>query len=316
VKASGALRAWPIWAVVIPVAVWVPIRLFGLESDYPLVPLMAFTPYIAIAALFACGLAVVLRNWAAAVVAGAATLCLMAVIVPRTIAGDTADASGRETFTVLSANIHHGTAEPEVLIGLVDRLQPDLLSVQELNAGFATRLRRAGLYRRLPDAVLSLRGGASGAGLYSSLPLTRLPDPTRFGFRLPRASVKLHGGRRLRVVGVHPFPPKRGHIDVWRAALESLPATGTGTPWVLAGDFNATLDQAEFHDVLDRGYRDAGEVTGKGLEPTWPARWGLPPYVTIDHVLADSRLGIVDYSVHDLPGSDHNAVWAELITED
>jgi endonuclease/exonuclease/phosphatase (EEP) superfamily protein YafD len=312
VKSTGAARAWPLWAVVIPIAAWVPIRLSGLESGYPLVPLMAFTPYVAVAALFTCGIAVALRNWAAGAIAGVATVCLLAVIVPRTIGGDTAEAGGHETFTVLSANIHHGTADPAALIGMVDRLRPDLLSVQELNARYAAKLRRAGIYRRLPSAVLSLRGGASGAGLYSTRPLRRLPDPTNFGLRLPRAVVTLPGGRSLRVVGVHPFPPKRGHLDVWRGALESLPSTGSGTPWVLAGDFNATLDQAEFHEVLDRGYRDAGDVTGKGLEPTWPAGWDLPPYVTIDHVLADHRLGIIHYSVHNLPGSDHNAVIADL----
>jgi endonuclease/exonuclease/phosphatase (EEP) superfamily protein YafD len=34
--------------------------------------------------------------------------------------------------------------------------------------------------------------------------------------------------------------------------------------------------------------------------------------VTIDHVLADGRLGIVDYGVDELPGSDHRAIHAEL----
>ena len=160
--------------------------------------------------------------------------------------------------------------------------------------------------------MLSLHGGASGAGLFSRLPLQRLPERARFEFRLPRALATLPDGRGLRIVGVHPYPPKQGFVAVWRAALESLPAAGSGTPWVLAGDFNSTLDQTELRDILDRGYRDAGDVTGKGLEPTWPAHWGFPPYVTIDHVLADSRLGIASYAVEDLPGSDHNAVSAEL----
>jgi endonuclease/exonuclease/phosphatase family metal-dependent hydrolase len=34
--------------------------------------------------------------------------------------------------------------------------------------------------------------------------------------------------------------------------------------------------------------------------------------VTIDHVLADRRLGIVEYDVEGIPGSDHRAVEAEL----
>jgi endonuclease/exonuclease/phosphatase family metal-dependent hydrolase len=84
---------------------------------------------------------------------------------------------------------------------------------------------------------------------------------------------------------------------------------------VLAGDFNATLDQAEFRDVVDRGYADAGEVTGKGLEPTFPTMGHrlLPPTIAIDHVLADRRLGISEYGVDDLPGSDHRAIHAQLV---
>jgi endonuclease/exonuclease/phosphatase family metal-dependent hydrolase len=77
----------------------------------------------------------------------------------------------------------------------------------------------------------------------------------------------LPDGRRVRVVGVHPHPPLSEKVGEWQAALESLPRTGAGAPWILAGDFNATLDHAELRDVLDRGYEDAGDVTGKGLEP-------------------------------------------------
>lgn len=142
--------------------------------------------------------------------------------------------------------------------------------------------------------------------------MRELPSPQRFRFRMPRAELTLPGGRRLRVVGVHPFPPETNSTSEWEEALASLPSGGSGAPWLLAGDFNGTFDQSQFRDVVDRGYRDAGEVAGKGLEPTFPASGHLIPPVTIDHVLADHRLGIVSYSVVDLPGSDHHAVEAEL----
>jgi hypothetical protein len=35
--------------------------------------------------------------------------------------------------------------------------------------------------------------------------------------------------------------------------------------------------------------------------------------MTIDHVLADRRLGITDYGVDDLAGSDHRAIHARLV---
>jgi hypothetical protein len=135
-----------------------------------------------------------LDNASQAAVGALAALCLAALVLPRAIGDGTVEAAGRETVGVLSANVHHGTADAAELA---------------------------------------------------------LPD-----------------GRRVRLVDVHPYPP-------------------------------------------GRGYRD---VAGEGLEPTWPDGdfdHPLPP-VTIDHVLADRRLGIVEYSVEDLPGTDHHPVHAVL----
>lgn len=314
-RSAGAGRYWWIWALAAPVAAWALIRVLGLDRGFPLVAMLAFTPYVAVAALLVTGLAVALRNWAAAVVAGLATLALAAAVLPRTIGDGTVDAEGRPTVGVLSVNARFGGADPRALVALIDRLEPDLLSVQELSPGLAAALRREGIDRRLPESVLSTAEGAPGTGIYSSLPLRRLPSGPDFGFRMPRARAELGGGRALRIVAVHPLTPSRTGIDAWEGALASLPATGRGTPWILVGDFNATLDHSRLRDVLGRGYRDAGAVAGMGLKPTWPAgRWeGMSPPVTIDHVLADRRLDVVRYAVLSLPDTDHRPIFAELV---
>lgn len=301
-----------IWAAAVPLALWALVRAFGLETGVLLTGLMWFTPYAAVAALLVAGVAVALRNWAAAVLAAIATVSLGLAVLPRTIGTETAQAAGHETLTVLSANVYLGTADPAALVGLVDRYRPDLLSVEELTPSFVAKLRRAGIERRLPYSVLMPRPHGRGGGLFARYPLKPLAFQTHFAFRMPRAMLALPG-RHLRVVAVHPPPPNMGYEN-WREPLESLPTTGAGPPWVLTGDFNATFDQAEFRQVVDSGYRDAGDATGKGLEPTWPSRrvfpWGL---MTIDHILADRRLGIADYGVDGLPGSDHRAIHAQLV---
>jgi endonuclease/exonuclease/phosphatase (EEP) superfamily protein YafD len=309
---AGARRYWLIWAAVIPIALWALVRVLGIERGFPLVALMTVTPYVAIAALLVAGVALALRNWAAATVAALATLCLAILVLPRAIGDGTVEANGRETFGVLSTNIHRGTADPEALVALVDRYRPDLLSVQELTPSFARELGRAGLAAHLPHSMLETHRNTSGAGLYSRFALRKLPAARRFIFRMPRAELTLPGGSRLRVVGIHPYPPQMNRSGEWEEGLESLPSAGSGTPWLLAGDFNATLDQTQLSDLLDRGYRDAGSVAGQGLKPTFPREGHLIPPVTIDHVLADERLGIVDYGVEELPGSDHRAIHAEL----
>jgi endonuclease/exonuclease/phosphatase (EEP) superfamily protein YafD len=298
---------------VAPVVAWALVRVFGLDRGFPLVPIMAFTPFVAVAALLVAGIALALRNWAAAGVTALATLCLAAAVLPRAIGAGTVDPAGRETVSVLSSNVYIGHADPEALVDLVDRYDVDLLSVQELTPKFARQLRRAGLERRLPNAIEETRARSSGAGLYSRLPMRKLLG-SQFFFRMPRVVLRLPDGRRLRIVGVHPYPPGRGNDDLWREGLESLPAAGDGPPWVLLGDFNATLDVSLLRETIDRGYRDAGDVAGEGLVPTWPNRGhDLPfPVITIDHVLADERLDFVDYGVEDLPGSDHRSIHATL----
>jgi endonuclease/exonuclease/phosphatase (EEP) superfamily protein YafD len=96
-----------------------------------------------------------------------------------------------------------------------------------------------------------------------------------------------------------------------------MPApTSNGPEEILAGDFNATLDQSDFRDLLDRGYFDAAERMGDGLTPTWPAIRARARYlpVTIDHVLYDrDRVGVHDFQVLTLPDSDHRTIYAELV---
>jgi endonuclease/exonuclease/phosphatase (EEP) superfamily protein YafD len=93
-----------------------------------------------------------------------------------------------------------------------------------------------------------------------------------------------------------------------------LPAAAPDGPLrILAGDFNATLDHADLRRVLAGGYEDAASVVGAGLHATWPEGRLVPPTVAIDHVLADERAGVRAVSVHTLPGTDHRAVFAELV---
>jgi endonuclease/exonuclease/phosphatase (EEP) superfamily protein YafD len=310
---GGAGHHWWIWIAVVPLAAWAIVRTFGLEGDGLLVALLAFTPYAAIVALLVFGVAVALGNWPASAVAALATVCLAAAVLPRTIGDGTVAAAGRETLDVLSANLHRGTSDPAELVALVERLHPDLLSLQELPPSYVQRLRAAGIARLLPRTVFvgdPTRPELPGLGVYSRLPLSHWGPKNLHALG---AAVRMPSGREVRVVDVHPHTPQPGYVDKWRVSLDGLPSAGTGVPVLLVGDFNATLDQAELRGVVDRGYRDAGAVAGKGLEPTFPQEPRLIPPVTIDHVLADRRLGVVEYSVVDQPGSDHRAIHAVLV---
>jgi endonuclease/exonuclease/phosphatase family metal-dependent hydrolase len=303
------------WGLAAIWAIWALIRLTGIERGYPLVPLMAYTPYMAVAVLLPLGVALVLRQWAPAALVVVAGLSLALVVLPRALSdAEATEPLGGPTVKVVSANVFRGKADLRHLVELVRERDADFLSVQELTPQGAQELRRLGIAETLPHEVLATRAGTYGGGIYSRLPLRRLRPAPGTTFRMPRASANVPGYGRLRLVGVHPYPPLGfGGVGKWHDGLESLPpAESDRPPWVLAGDFNATLDHSELRQLLDSGYRDAADVRGDGLTITWSVRRLFPPPVTIDHVLADERLSIVDFSVEDLPGSDHQALYAEL----
>lgn len=291
------------WLLVVPVVVWTVVRIAGLERGFPLLPLMAFTPFAAGAAVAVAVVVSLLRARVAAAVALICAVLLVAGVAPRALGGGS-DAEG-PTLRVLTANVYRGDADLDALLELVRRERVDVLSLQEIDADFAARLEDEPL---LPHSVVRLRGQWDGTALYARRPLQALPVPEGF---VNAIAVARMGA--LELWAVHP-PAPVNDLNVGRLTdeLGRLPSAGKGPPRVLAGDFNATFDHAAFRDVVGRGYTDAAKAVGAGLVPTWPERRRFPPRVTIDHVLVDDRLEVRGASVHRIPGSDHRAVLAEV----
>lgn len=296
-------------------AAWAVIRLFGLEWGFPLIQLLSFTPIVAATSVLPVALALVLRRWAAAAVALLAAIVLAAVVLPRAFGGptDPEGAPGPE-LRVLAANMHAGKGDPADLVRLVEDLDPDVLGVEELTPELAQELDDAGLRDLMPQRVLSTEPGSFGGGLYAPAGLgsgstVALPG----GFPLVHATLRVPGAPAVEVYSVHTQPPTPSRSTDWDDDLRALPASDGAPPRILMGDFNATLDHDEFRELLDRGYDDAAATLGDGLTPTWPEQRRFPPLVTIDHVLADERLGISDYSTHEVAGSDHRAVFAAVV---
>jgi endonuclease/exonuclease/phosphatase (EEP) superfamily protein YafD len=308
----GLCRYWAVWLGTVPLCLWALVRLAGLDEGTPLVPLLAFTPLAALAAFLLAGVCVALRCWAAAILTGLALACLAVAVLPRAFGQGESVPTGAPTIKVLSANLYYGRAEPQSLLKLVAEQRPDLLVVQELTPTLAAALRRGGIEHRFHHTALALPRRGFGRAVYSRLPLRRLGETVGHPGALAPLAVSLAYGRTVRLVNFHPHPPKPGRVGRWEDALKRLPAAGAGPPWLLVGDFNATFDQSAFRAVLARGYRDAGKTTGNGLKATWPANKVVPPLVTIDHVLADRRVGIATYGVAGLAGSDHKAIFATL----
>jgi endonuclease/exonuclease/phosphatase family metal-dependent hydrolase len=295
---------------------WALMRTFGLERGFPLQAAIAWTPFVLPVAALAVIVAALLRRWRALACAGLAAGLLLAAVLPRVVGGghDPGDADGPE-LRVLSTNLKLGLADPQSVVDLVADNGIDVLCVQELTPGTLVALQRAGLHDLLPHRVAVPDHESHGSAIMAAYPLDELPsvEPAGYPFVMPRATVDVPGAAPVEAISVHPVPPTGPNaVESWEQGLEALPETGEpGALTLLVGDFNATLDHRELREVLDRGYVDAADATGGGLTPTWPEDLARPG-VTIDHVLADERVAVTDYEVHDLPGSDHRAVSAVL----
>lgn len=310
-------RGWqPVvaWTLAGSLSAWALARLAGADRipglEFPLAPLMALTPYAAATAPLPIVGALVLRRRRAALVALAAATGLAVAVLPRTVGASQPRVTG-PAIRVLSANLLFSHVDPGFLFDLIRRTQPDLVSVQEFTQDAADGLEKAGIASLLPYHVLDARWGSTGSGLYSRYPLTALPPVPDTAMAMPRATVALPGGRQAEFTVVHPLPPiDPGQTGTWLHDLGRLPRA-TGPLQLMAGDFNATLDMALFRSVLGKGYVDAADQKGSGLDPTWGVSMYGPP-LSFDHVLADRRCAVLRYQVHDLPGSDHRAVLADL----
>jgi endonuclease/exonuclease/phosphatase (EEP) superfamily protein YafD len=297
---------WVLWAIV---------RTFGLDDRFPLVALVAFTPFVALMAFVPLVVALVAREWAVAAAVAAVIAALAIAIVPRALPGPqlAATAPAARTLVVMSSNLRFGRADTHSIVALVRRYRVDVLSLLELSPGAIRRLDAAGLRALLPGRVLAPKANARGIGLMARRPLTAIGRPEPLDGRV-QSALDLPGGRSLRIVAVHPLPPTSGAATgVWQSQLRDLPgAAAGGVPHILLGDFNGTLDNRDVRDVLDRGYVDAADATGTGLRSTFPVGRRIPP-ITIDHVLLPPDIRVHRMSVHEIPGSDHRALIAELV---
>jgi len=277
------------------------------------VPSLSFTPQVAAAAVAALPL---LRGGRSRSVATLAAAVLAAAVAQRAIPRPQPSAEGAE-LRLLTSNLLFGRANAESLARLVISTGADVLFLQELTEGAAARLHKAGLGDVLPYQVLDPTvQGLKGSGIWARYPMSdglAVPPASR---SRPVARLEMPGGQSVQLVCVHLRPPRPARSPTaaarWRTEMAMLPGPGD-TPVIMAGDFNATIDHAQFRSLLRSGYVDAAVQAGRGLVPTWgPRPGGEVAVLAIDHILLDPRCAVRAVSAHRLPGTDHRALYAQI----
>ncbi|MFC4112794.1 endonuclease/exonuclease/phosphatase family protein [Nonomuraea zeae] len=307
------------WLVLVPFAGWAGLRLAGWEPKFVWSQLVSFTPYAAAASLLPLLVALLIRNGPLVVAALLVTGAFAVAVLPRAVPGGNAEAGG-PVLRVLAVNLLHSSVLPEDLVDVVRRERPDVLHLLEFTFLMRERVEELGLSRLMPYEVAVPGSDSEGAAIYSRYPLrpagTQIAAPpfAESPRHLP-AVLTAPGGREVDLVAVHACAPSEGwRTACWASSIRALPPAG-GRLRVLAGDFNSTLDHAVLRELIATGYRDAADVTGKGLSMTWPyyQQPRLFPKVAIDHVLLDKRIAVRDFQTLRMPRTDHRATLTELV---
>jgi endonuclease/exonuclease/phosphatase family metal-dependent hydrolase len=316
------------------------------------VQLVAFTPWFVLPAGAALVLALKARRPWVALPAGALLALQLLWLFPpdrvadRLLARQADPSQGQETSTgqgmgqgtgrrpsaelkVMSLNAWKGQADAAEVVRLVREYGVGLLAVQELSPALESRLDAEGLGALLPHRISRSRDGAGGGAVYSSRPIVPLDSVDGSAFHMPTVQLELDAGGRpalLAVTNVHTKAPVWGRAGQWRSELAALGrlAARPGN-LLLLGDFNATLDHAEFRQLLEGSAGAGTGGTGRGgplvdagaaalarLVPTWPMDGPPLPGVVIDHIVTGPRVGSRGYSVLPVAGTDHAAVLATL----
>ena len=303
------------WGLAGVLVAWTVIRALGLERGWPLVPLLAFTPYVALLALVVAVLAAWRRWWAGAAVTGACAAILIALLAPRAIPDRAPDGRARRAAARARGQRRGQRSRSRRMSSTPSAAWMWTSSASSSSRrGWPPRTTRQGRARCSATANCSRARGSAAPGSTRASPAPTHAS-TRHRVRSGRgggADARCGAGRAARGPRAS-SDRRRGHRAL---AARHARAAGReqGSLRLLAGDFNATLDHADLRDLLDRGYRDAAEQAGVGLRPTWPAGKDLlPALVTIDHVLADRRVRVISARSVAIPGSDHRGVLTELL---
>ena len=213
------------------------------------------------------------------------------------------------------ANVLGGGADAGEVAKVIRQRKPDLVSLPEAQVDVRRGDPRApagpalqGVYTQpansaVESATSVLVSSSLGAVAFRSEP------GTAFGH------IIVTGGSlgKIRLIAYHGFPPLPDAVTTWKQDLQVLRRwCSEDPPTIVAGDFNATLDHAEFRHALGGNCRSVAPSVGGGLVGTWPADQPAVVRTQIDHVVVTRHFQPGGFTTYEIPGTDHRAVVATV----
>lgn len=227
------------------------------------------------------------------------------LVSPFLIGASTSAPSSSPHLRLLSWNVNSANRKFDELPRLLNRYQPDVVLLMEVDTEWAAFLRSA--MTKYPHQLVDERDDNFGIALFSKVPLG---DPQTLNLGptgLPSVTAALPiGDQFVRFIGTHPLPPagslrteyrddQLNRVAVWvREQTNQV---------VLAGDLNMTPWSPAFDDLLSiSGLHNSSD--GHGVNGSWPAFFP-PMLIPIDHFLTTKDVTVLHREIVKATGSDH-----------
>jgi endonuclease/exonuclease/phosphatase (EEP) superfamily protein YafD len=281
----------------------------GLAIAYDALPLLLLAAWVVMVA------ALVTRHWLLAAFGGVLTAHHLAVVAPRFIAArEPRWVKRAPTLDVVVANVFVDNKTPREAARQLVATAADVVIVVESTAAFMAIFDEVGGSDTYPNRVSDPDDDSDYAVTLATKhelgPRSRME--TIGPLRLAIADIDVEGVATL-VVALNPMATvDPGGHETWKEQIEVLKelVPMLGRPLIIAGDLNSTRYRPEFAELLALGMKDAFDMLGKGLDPSFKlgadgvlAKVGA--VARLDHALVNDRLFPMAVDNLEPCGSDH-----------
>jgi hypothetical protein len=284
------------------------------SANVAVTALAGLAPLVTLFALPVIAVGVGSKHLVPTVIAVAAAIVPWGLVAGYAVAGPGSTAVGTgSTLRVMSVDGAHGKANATDVVNIARASSVDVVVVTGLSSNLAHNLTVAGLDALAPAAWVKVSAnGTNGTGVWSR---ARIDDLRAVGgLGKPAVEGQIEAGTDR--IGITVVQLPGGSLrpgTAWRSDLSTLSRRSPpARQSLIVGDLNAGPWQPAFRKLASHGWRDAADVVGKGLRPTWPS-WSPLPIAPVDHVLVNRGLGVSSADTVRIGGSTHRALIATVV---
>lgn len=325
-----------LFAIATAVLVWP--QFFKLEMTFPIAQIIASRALV-LAGFLVVAVIALLMLFAKPLRGFAASILIVALIgagatgligAARGIGSETLPQKTDAALRVLTWNTNGAAVSADRIARVIDEQRVDIVALpetsEEVGEQIALQMREAGSPMWVhhvnirpdvpngPQAWQTTILIAADLGEYSVISSSR--DGSSNTSSVPSAVAMPVDGTGPTIVAVHAVAPRQNAMTKWKADLHWIADQCPAGDFILAGDFNSTVDHMASLGT-DGGTigrcHDAASATGNGAVGTWPADLPALAGAPIDHIMSSENWKATGTVVlDDAGGSDHRALVAQL----